>query len=210
MVNVPLASVLILVYARGMSDQSPQPTAQDIENATIRAEIAAKQNAAYRQVMAWADRIMGPGWYPSGRHFLVEKSEEDQARKEGRPPQAAATVYTVTNGVSKRHFVLRDGQPVEVADYKEGFGKRLLELELTRTIEVRGEPVHPHRYSLCWAGYELYEPSSAERLAALRKSRERKRGERAEQRFREENPLLAWAESIKAPEEAKQEHGRGG
>lgn len=47
------------------------------------------------------------------------------------------------------------------------------------TIEVRGERVRPHRYSLCWAPYELYRPKSAEELAALRASREQKKAERA-------------------------------
>lgn len=53
------------VYSLRMTEQS-QPTSQDIENAAIRAAIAEQQNAAYREVMAWADKIMGSGWYPSG------------------------------------------------------------------------------------------------------------------------------------------------
>jgi hypothetical protein len=47
------------VYSLRMPEQS-QPTSQNIENAAIRAAIVEKQNAAYRQVMAWADKIMGP------------------------------------------------------------------------------------------------------------------------------------------------------
>jgi hypothetical protein len=143
--------------------------------------------------MALADRIMGPGWYPSGRHYLCEKEEEDRARREGGPIRAAATVYTVSNGVRNRHFVLQDDQPVEVADYKEGFGEMLLEPDLMRTIEVKGEQVHPHRYSLCWAPIEIYEPGDAEHLARLRVSRERGREKRADQKFEAENPLLAQA-----------------
>jgi hypothetical protein len=46
------------VYSLRMTEQS-QPACQDIENAAIRAAIAEKQNAAYREVMAWADKIMG-------------------------------------------------------------------------------------------------------------------------------------------------------
>src|SRR5271163_3698839 len=98
-----------------MSDQTtpPQPTERDLANAAAREAIAARQEAEYRQVMAWADRIMGPGWYPVARHFLLEKEEEERCRHSGERPKAAATVYTVTNGASKRHFTLRDGQPVE-------------------------------------------------------------------------------------------------
>lgn len=50
----------------------------------------------------------------------------------------------------------------ECSGYEEGFGSMLLEPHWARTIEVRGQAVHPHRYSLCWAGYELYRPKSAE------------------------------------------------
>ena len=75
----------------------------------------------------------------------------------------------------------------------------MLEPHPTRTIEVRGETVHPHRYSLTWAGYELYEPKTAEELAKLRHSREQKREERADRKWEEENPLLAWA-GMKRPD----------
>jgi hypothetical protein len=40
------------------------------------------------------------------------------------------------------------------------------------TIKIRGRQVHPHRYSLCWAGYELYNRKSAEQLTALAQSRQ--------------------------------------
>ncbi|HWG46625.1 MAG TPA: hypothetical protein VN688_27940 [Gemmataceae bacterium] len=48
----------MLVYSLRMPEQC-QPTSKDIENAAIRAAIADKQNAASREVMAWADKIMG-------------------------------------------------------------------------------------------------------------------------------------------------------
>src|SRR4051812_50218948 len=55
---------------------------------------------------------------------------------------------------------------------QEGFGKHPLEPHPTMRIEVRGQLVPPHRYSLIWAGCEVYEPKSAEQLAQLRASRE--------------------------------------
>jgi hypothetical protein len=164
-----------------------EPTAQDMENANTRAAIAARFEAEYRQVMAWADRIMGPGWEPVGRHYLVDKDEEQRARREGGPMKAAATVFTVTNGVRKRHFTVRDDKPVEVSGYQECFGPMLLEPHPTQRIEVRGERVAPHRYSLCWAPVEVYRPRSAEDLAALRERREAKAVDKAA----EENPLFA-------------------
>ena len=63
----------------------------------------------------------------------------------------AATCYSVTNGVSKRHFIVRDGKPIEVADYKQAFGSMLDEPHPTMRIEVKGRMVAPGRYSLCWA-----------------------------------------------------------
>ena len=69
----------------------------------------------------------------------------------------------------------------------------LLEPHSTRTIEVRAQMVHPHRYSLCFAPYELYRAKSADHLAALRDSRERKKEERLDAKWAEDNPLFARA-----------------
>jgi hypothetical protein len=180
------------------------PTARDHENARRREAIAARQALEYRQVLAWAQAAFGEGWLPSHRQFLVANEAEDQARNTGERPLAAATVYAVKNAAGdRRHFVVRDGRPVEVADYQEGFGDLLLEPDPVRTIEVRGEQVHPHRYSLCWAPVELYEPKTAEQLAALRASRERGKAARAAKRWAEENPLLAWAEDARREEEGR-------
>ena len=173
---------------------SPIPTEQDLRNARVRAELAQRQAAAYARVAAWALGGFGPGWFPSHRHELVEKSAEEHARRTGERAAPSAVVYTVKNAEGdRRHFVVEDGRVREVADYREGFGSKLLEPD-TRTIEVRGQQVHPHKYSLCWADYPLYEPKSAEELAALRVSRERGKVAREEANFQRDNPLLAWAE----------------
>lgn len=185
----------------------PDPTSRDFANAALRQTVADRQRDEYRRVLAWADSIMGPGWLPHGRHYLLEIEEEEIARREGTTAKAAATVYTVTNGVRKRHFMVgEDGKAQEVAGYKEGFQEMLLEPHPTRLIEVRGEKVSPHRYSLNWAPIELYEPRTAEELAALRVSREKGKVEREERKWKEENPLLASA-GIK-PEDLKPERRR--
>lgn len=176
------------------ADSPPEPTAWDRESARIRQAIAERQLAEYAEVLKWAMSAFGPGWEPSHRHFLVPKDEEERCRYTDERPEAAATVYSVKNadGIT-RHFTVVEGEVKECSSYEEGFGTMLLEPHPTKTIEVRGQHVHPHRYSLCWAPFELYHPKTAEELAALRVSRERGREERADKKFAEENPLLAQA-----------------
>ncbi len=182
-----------------------EPTPQDIDNAATRAAIAQRQKLAYVAVLKLALGAFGPGWLPSCRHDLVDRDEEARVRYTGERPAPAATVYTVKNKAGRqRHFTVEDGRVVEHTSYEAGFGPMLLEPHPTRTIEVRGQLVHPHRYNLCWAPFPLYEPKTAEQLAALRVSRERKKAEREVKRFREENPLLAWAEREQAEEVREQ------
>jgi len=128
------------------------------------------------------------------RHYLVDKDEEDAGRRDGGKIRAAATVFTVKNAAGeKRHFtVAEDGQVVECANYEAGFGELLLRPHETRRFEHQGKWHRTHKFSLCWAGYELYEPKSAEDLAALRATRERKKEERADKKFAEDNPLFTW------------------
>ena len=157
-------------------EQPIVPTERDLENARIREEIAEKQQAEYDQCYLWALGAFGPGWFPSCRHYLVEKDDEEQARRTGDKPKAAATVYTVRNKAGdKRHFTVVDGRVRECAGYEEGFKEMLLESHPTMRIEVRGEKVAPHRFNLCWAGFEVYHPKSDEQLASLRVSREKDR-----------------------------------
>ncbi len=139
--------------------------------------------------------------------MLVSKDEEERHRRTGEPATPAATVYTVRHERTgqRRHFTVGpDGTVTECASYEQGFGPMLLEPDPERTIEVGGKRVHPHRYSLYWAGYDVYRPRSAEALASLRASRERAKQERAERKWAEENTLLAWRE-----EEGTREEGPG-
>lgn len=48
------------VYAPGMTD-APDPTPQDLANASARAAIAQKQNETWGRVFAWALGAFGPG-----------------------------------------------------------------------------------------------------------------------------------------------------
>lgn len=168
---------------------------QDLKNAALRAEIAERQQAEYNRVLLWSVSVFGQGWKPSHRHFLLDKDEEDRARREGDRPQPAATVYTVKNEQGEaRHFRIVEGRAVACDTWEAGFGSMLLEPHPTRRIDVWGRMVAPHRYSCCWAPIECYRPLTAEQLAALRVSREAKKAERERQQWIKDNPLLALIE----------------
>jgi hypothetical protein len=189
-----------------MSDSPPPaPTDLDRANAATRQGIADRQNSEYAHVLRLALGTFGPGWLPRGRHFLLDKDEEDRSRRTGRKTIPSATVYTVRHEETgaKRHFtVSEDGQVTEVADYQEAFGTMLFEPHPMAGFEHQGQWRRIHRYSLCWAPIETYHPHTAEGLAKLRESRERKKAEREAAKERAENPLFtAWAERLKEEEE---------
>jgi hypothetical protein len=177
---------------------SATTTARDRDNARRRWEVAERQNREYDEVLTLALGAFGPGWFPSHRHFLVDREEEERARHTGERPQTAATAYTVKNAAGRaRHFTVENFRVVEHAGYDAAFGPMLLEPHPTRGFTHRGQWCPIHRYSLCWAPYERYEPKNAEQLGTLRAARERKKAEREERRWAQENPLLAWAEQVR-------------
>src|SRR5947209_1221389 len=96
---------------------TPAPTDRDRENAAARAAIAARQATEYGQLLAWALGAFGPGWEPSGRHYLVSKEEEDRCRHSGERPAVAATVFPAKNELGEaRHFTVdADGRTTEHA-----------------------------------------------------------------------------------------------
>lgn len=175
------------------SEITPSPL--DIENARTRREIADRQRRHYDEVLLLALGAFGPGWLPSGRHFLLEKEEEERARRTGEKARPAKTVFMVRNAEGvKRHFTVEEGMVVEHVSYEAGFGDMLLEPHPTQGFEYRGQFVRIHRYSLCWACFDLYKPRTAEELAELRVSRLKKKVVRETKIWIEKNPLLAWRE----------------
>jgi hypothetical protein len=153
----------------------PTPTHQDIENARRRRAIADRFRAEYERDERLAVALFGPGWTPVGRHDLIDHAGAERCRRTGDRPTPAASVYTAGKDGRRRHFMLVGGQPREVAGYEAGFGAALTEPDTERTIDVRGQAVHPHRYGLYWSGYEPeYTPRTAEQLAAARERREQK------------------------------------
>jgi hypothetical protein len=69
----------------------------------------------------------------------------------------------------------------------------LLEPHETAGFMHNGVFCRTHKFSLCWAPFDLYHPKTAEQLAELRVSREQKKAERELQRWIDDNPLLAHA-----------------
>jgi hypothetical protein len=119
----------------------------------------------------------------------------------------SVTVFTARNDTGdKRHFVIRDGTPVEVSGYEEGFGAMLKEPDPVRGFtDQAGVFRYVHRYSLCWAPIEMgAKVKTAEQLAALRESRKRKKQEREDAAWNAANPL--WSH---AGFDGKEDQGRG-
>ena len=184
-----------------MTDASPEPTGQDRQNAAIRAVIAERQNAEYREAERLALDTLGPGWTPWMKLVLLDSDYHQTGNT--TPHAVAYKVYKGEHRLSENSVYLRkfpDGAVRQAAGYDELFPE-LPELHPTRTLEVKGKTVAAPRWSLCWSALELYVPKTAEALAALRASRERKREERADKKWAADHPLLAWAEAVKAEEE---------
>lgn len=184
----------------------PQPTERDLANATLRQGIAARQNAQYHHAEVLALRTLGPGWEPSMKLTLYHA---DDCRPTGKDDPAGAPV-AVAYQVSRRiaagrldRFVreLPDGEMLCSEHYEEVFSGMLDENHPTKTMEVQGEKVPTRRYQLYWSALERYEPRFAGELARLRANRERRKAEREEKKWAEENPLLAWADRVKEEEE---------
>ena len=186
------------------------PTDRDRENARIRQDIAARQAEEYAEAERLALAALGPGWTPWMRLVLLDSDYHKSGNIE--PVATAYKVYRGEKRLSENAMYIRrmpDGETRTSPNYEPLFGKLLTEPHPTRTIEVRGQHMPCPRYAVCWSALEHYEPLSAEALAARRLSRERKKAERAEKIWAAENPLLAWAESVKMQEEVEQEQGRG-
>jgi hypothetical protein len=164
----------------------PNPTHPDIENARRRRAIADRFRAEYERAEQVAVTLFGPGWKPVGRHDLIGHDEAERCRRTGERLAPAVSVFTADKDGTRRHFMFIDRQPQEVAGYEAGFGAMLTESDTERTIEVRGQSIHPHRYGLYWSGYDPdYNPKTAEQLAAARGRREQKAADKERREIEE-------------------------
>ncbi|WP_088255571.1 hypothetical protein [Fimbriiglobus ruber] len=155
------------------------PSLQDIANATRRTEIAGRQKAEYEQARTFVESVLGPGFVPISRHYLVDHDEEERSRRSGGRMASAATVITAEKDGVRRHVAVVGDETRECASYEEGFGAMLTEPDPMRGFTHKGQWCSVHRYSLYWAGYEPgYAPRTAEQLAAARVKREARGVER--------------------------------
>jgi hypothetical protein len=169
-------------------ESEPQPTFQDRENARRRQEIADHFRTQFEEARALVESVLGPGFIPVGRHYLVDHDEEERARSTGGPGTPAATVISAEKGGVRRHVLVIGDRLRECSGYEDGFGAMLTEPDPQRTFLHKGEQVHVHKHSLYWAGYEKdYAPRTAEQLAAAREKRE----EKAEEKEQKEIEYLA-------------------
>jgi hypothetical protein len=171
------------------------PNRQEIENARIRRQIADRQAKEYAEAQALADAALGPGYTPWMKLSLIDS---DHRRTGNAEPVAVA--YKVHRGAKRlnEHSVyirrMPDGQIKHADSYEPLFGDLLQEPHPTLTIAIPGRTIPCPRYELCWSALELYQPQSAEQLAAQRVKRE----DRAVEQLAEANPLFA--EQIRAGE----------
>lgn len=185
-----------------------RPTPQEIDNARIRQEIAARQAEAYAEAERLALAALGPGWKPWMKLSLLDSDYHKTGKS-----HPVATVYKVYRGekrLSENAMYIRrmpDGEIKHADSYEPLFGELLHEAHPTRTIEIKGRHVPCPRYSVGWSALELYEPRSAEELAAARVKRE----QRAIKNEAQENPLFA--EQIRSgqcrPEKKRRERSPG-
>src|SRR4051794_8424107 len=98
-------------YPLRMKSLDVIPTAQDLRDAAAQEAIAVRQQAAYDQVLLWVMGKFGVGWVLSGRHFLLDKLVEDEARKTGTRPAPASTCYSAErrSAYSALNKVRKDG-----------------------------------------------------------------------------------------------------
>src|SRR5947209_6481892 len=126
------------------SPDTPSPTEGNHENAAARAIIAA-------------------------RHTLLDKEEESRTRLSGERPTVTATVYTGKHEESgaARHFTSRMARRCPSPARRKGSGRRSWSRTPPRASPTMRAPGgRTTAPPSCWAGYDLYEPKSAEHLRA--------------------------------------------
>lgn len=178
--------------------EKPEPTEQDRRNAELRREISIRQNAEYHKAQILALRKLGPGWEPSMKIVVYRIEDCGPTGRDDPPRVPVAVAYKVkrrtADGWIDRYLREKDtGEILASEEHEDVFEGMLDEEHPHLTIEVRGQHIPRKRYQHYWSALELYHPKSAEGLAALRESRERKREERADAKWLEENPLFAQA-----------------
>jgi hypothetical protein len=167
-----------------------QLTERDIRNAALRRAVAERQRAEWNECRRLAEAALGPGWEPWMKLVLVDS---DHRRSGDETPVAVAYKLRKGKGDARQVRYLRMGPDGVIAseEYESLFGPLLTELHPSKTIEVMGKRVPVARWQMYFSALELYEPRSAEQLAAARVTRQRNKAERAEKKYAEDYPLFA-------------------
>ena len=118
-----------------------------------------------------------PGWRPSHKLLLFRTEDCRPTGKNDPAPVPVAVAYKVSMrlmGERTDRFVreLPNGQVLVSERYEDVFQGMLDEPHPTRTLEVRGQRIPVRRYQMYWSALELYDPQTAEELAASRVNRE--------------------------------------
>jgi hypothetical protein len=168
----------------------PKPTEQDMRNAALRRTVAERQRAAWNECLRLAEAALGPEWEPWMKLVLVDA---DHRRSGDETPVAVAYKVRKGKGEARQVRYLRQGPDGVIAseEYEPLFEPLLTELHPTKTIEIKGKPVALPRWQVYWSALELYEPRSAEQLAAARVTRQRNKAAREQQKYERDYPLFA-------------------
>lgn len=187
-------------------------TEQDIKNAALRQEIAEQFRERFEEARRLIEPVLGEGWSPTGRHYLVDHDEEERARSVGGPGTPAATVITAEKDGGRRYVLVIGGQLRECASYQDGFGAMLTEPDPVRGFRDKdGALHHVHKYSLYWGGYETgYTPKTAVQLAEARGKREEKAEEKWQQDVEKDAAASLFPEWVReqAGDQRNQKKGR--
>ncbi len=188
------------------------PTEQEKRSAELRSTIAARFREQFEEARALVESVLGAGFIPTGRHYLVDHDEEARARSTGGPGTPAATVITAEKDGLRRHVAIIGDQIRECANYEDGFGAMLTEPDPVRGFNDKKGVFHRvHKHSLYWAGYETeYAPRTAEQLADVREKREEKAEAKWQNEVEEQAKNSLFPEWIKeqAQEQREQKKGR--
>lgn len=189
-----------------------EPTEQDRRNAALRQGVAARFQAQFDEAVRLIEPILGEGWIPTGRHYLVTHEAAEHARCTGGAGVATAEVITAEKDGGKRHVLVMGEQLKECASYQDGFGAMLTEPDPVRGFnDNEGKWHFVHKYALHWGPYETsYTPRTAEQLADARERREEKKEAKWQEEVKQEAAASLFPEWImeQAEEARKQKKGR--
>src|SRR5262245_14337697 len=120
-----------------MSD-TVESTGDDHARATMRQQIADRQNGEYQEAKSLALRTLGPGWKPWMKLILIPSDHRQTG--DTSPVAVAYKVYRGEQRVTATSMFIRrmpDGRLARARNHEELFGDLLDEKHPTRTMEFK-------------------------------------------------------------------------